>query len=182
MTVTPSVLQAHSVVPAENTALLAVQSSLQAMLDAVPVALLGFHVHGTELRLLSANAAARRLDGLRAVRSPGASASKVFVLLAATHLLEQLCAVVRTGEPLECRHVLRDQGRLVLAWKIHAHCTGIGSIMVTVQDVSEAEGLRSTLARSESVLTETRRELREQTEVFGTMESMARTAGCCLKR
>ena len=175
MTVTPSVLQAHSVVPAENTALLAVQSSLQAMLDAVPVALLGFHVHGTELRLLSANAAARRLDGLRAVRSPGASASKVFVLLAATHLLEQLCAVVRTGEPLECRHVLRDQGRLVLAWKIHAHCTGIGSIMVTVQDVSEAEGLRSTLARSESVLTETRRELREQTEVFGTMESMART-------
>ena len=161
--------------PAENTALLAVQSSLQAMLDAVPVALLGFHVHGTELRLLSANAAARRLEGLRAVRSPGASASKVFVLLAATHLLEQLCAVVRTGEPLECRHVLRDQGRLVLAWKIHAHCTGIGSIMVTVQDVSEAENLRSTLARSESVLTETRRELREQTEVFGTMESMART-------
>ena len=115
MTATPSVLQSLELESDQNTALLAVQSSLQSMLDAVPVALLGFHQHGSELRLISANAAARRLEGLRSVRSPGASAAKVFVLLSGTHLLEQLGSVVRTGEPLECRHVLRDQGRLVLA-------------------------------------------------------------------
>jgi len=155
--------------------MLAVQTSLQSMLDAVPVALLGFHLQGTELRLFSANAAARRLHGLRSVRTPGVSAAKVFFLLAETHVLEQLFAVARTGEPLECRHVLRDQGRLVLAWRIHAHSTGIGSVLVTVQDVSEAEQLRAALAGTEEVLQDTRRELDEQTEVFGTMESMART-------
>ena len=64
------------------------------MLDAVPVALLGFHQHGSELRLISANAAARRLEGLRSVRNPGASAANVFVLLSGTHLQEQLAAVV----------------------------------------------------------------------------------------
>ncbi len=155
--------------------MLAVQTSLQSMLDAVPVALLGFHLQGTELRLFSANAAARRLHGLRSVRTPGVSAAKVFVLLAEAHLLEQLYAVARTGEPLDSRHVLRDQGRLVLAWKVHAHATGIGSVLVTVQDVSEAELLRISLAGTEETLQETRRELDEQTEVFGTMESMART-------
>jgi hypothetical protein len=146
VTATPSVLQ--SLAPAaDHTALLAVQSSLQFMLDAVPVALLGFHQHGSELRLISANAAARRLEGLRSVRNPGASAANVFVLLSGTHLQEQLAAVVRTGDPLECRHVLREQGRLVLAWKIHAHRTGIGS----------------------------RREQHEQTEVYSSMEGLART-------
>ncbi|MBK7718370.1 MAG: PAS domain-containing protein [Simplicispira sp.] len=64
---------------------------------------------------------------------------------------------------------------LVLAWKIHAHCTGLGSILVTVQDISELEQLRYTLTDTEAVLHDTRRELQEQTEVFGTMESMART-------
>ena len=63
----------------------------------------------------------------------------------------------------------------MLAWKIHAHCTGLGSILVTVQDISELEQLRYTLTDTEAVLHDTRRELQEQTEVFGTMESMART-------
>ena len=175
MNVTPSVRPEQPILPTDTTAMLAVQTSLQSMLDAVPVALLGFHLQGTELRLFSANAAARRLHGLRSVRTPGVPAAKVFFLLAETHVLEQLHAVARTGEPLECRHVLRDQGRLVLAWRIHAHSTGIGSVLVTVQDVSEAEQLRAALAGTEDVLQDTRRELDEQTEVFGTMESMART-------
>ena len=175
MNVTPSVRPELPILPTDTTAMLAVQTSLQSMLDAVPVALLGFHLQGTELRLFSANAAARRLHGLRSVRTPGVSAAKVFFLLAETHVLEQLHAVARTGEPLECRHVMREQGRLVLAWRIHAHSTGIGSVLVTVQDVSEAEQLRAALAGTEEVLQDTRRELDEQTEVFGTMESMART-------
>ena len=144
MTVTPSMLQTHSDLPASNTTLLAVQSGLQAMLDAVPVALLGFHVQGTELRLLSANAAARRLDGLRAVRSPGAAASKVFVLLAGTHLLEQLSAVARTGER-RWNAAMCCASRAGWCWPGRSMRTarGIGSILVTVQDVSEAENLRS---------------------------------------
>lgn len=95
VTVTPSVRQTPPEMLVENAALLAVQSGLQAMLDAVPVALLGFHLQGSELRLMSANAAAHRLEGLRTVRSPGAAASRVFVLMAGTHLLEQLGAVDR---------------------------------------------------------------------------------------
>ena len=165
MNVTPSVRPEQPSLPIENTALL----------DAVPVALLGFHLQGPELRLFSANAAARRLQGLRSVRTPGVSAAQVFMLLAGTHVLEQLGGVAQSGEPLECRHVLRDQGRLVLAWKIHAHSIGIGRILVSVQDLSEAELLRISLAGTEEALQETRRELDEQTEVFGTMESMART-------
>ncbi|MGE5332609.1 MAG: PAS domain-containing protein, partial [Nitrospirota bacterium] len=165
MNVTPSVRPEQPSLPIETTALL----------DAVPVALLGFHLQGPELRLFSANAAARRLQGLRSVRTPGVSAAQVFMLLAGTHVLEQLGGVAQSGEPLECRHVLRDQGRLVLAWKIHAHSIGIGRILVTVQDLSEAELLRISLAGTEEALQETRRELDEQTEVFGTMESMART-------
>ena len=165
MNVTPSVRPEQPSLPIETTALL----------DAVPVALLGFHLQGPELRLFSANAAARRLQGLRSVRTPGVSAAQVFMLLAGTHVLEQLGGVAQSGEPLECRHVLRDQGRLVLAWKIHAHSIGIGCILVTVQDLSEAELLRISLAGTEEALQETRRELDEQTEVFGTMESMART-------
>ena len=174
MTATPSVLQ--SLAPAaDHTALLAVQSSLQSMLDAVPVALLGFHQHGSELRLISANAAARRLEGLRSVRNPGASAANVFVLLSGTHLQEQLAAVVRTGDPLECRHVLREQGRLVLAWKIHAHRTGIGSILVTVQDLTELETLRARQEQADALLEDVRREQHEQTEVYSSMEGLART-------
>ncbi len=165
MNVTPSVRPEQPSLPIETTALL----------DAVPVALLGFHLQGPELRLFSANAAARRLQGLRSVRTPGVSAAQVFMLLAGTHVLEQLGGVAQSGEPLECRHVLRDQGRLVLAWKIHAHSIGIGRILVSVQDLSEAELLRISLAGTEEALQETRRELDEQTEVFGTMESMART-------
>ncbi|MCK6414634.1 MAG: EAL domain-containing protein [Giesbergeria sp.] len=175
MIATPSVLQVDPAPQSDNATLLAVQSSLQGMLDAVPVALLGFHVDGTELRLLSANAAARRLQGLRAVLSPGISAARVFMVLSGTHLHEQLFAVVRTGEPLECRHVLRENGRLVLAWKVHAHRTGIGSILVTVQDLSESEILRARLEHAEANLTEARRELFEQTEVFSAMEGLART-------
>ena len=165
MNVTPSVRPEQPSLPIETSALL----------DAVPVALLGFHLQGSELRLFSANAAARRLQGLRSVRTPGVGAAQVFILLASTHVLEQLGGVAQSGEPLECRHVLRDQGRLVLAWKIHAHSIGIGRILVTVQDLSEAERLRISLAGTEEALHETRRELDEQTEVFGTMESMART-------
>lgn len=175
MNVTPSVQPEPSILPTEATAAQVGQSSLQSMLDAVPVALLGFHLQGRDLRLVSANAAARRLHGLRSASTSGVSAAQVFLLLAQTHVLEQLHAAARTGEPLECRHVLRDQGRLVLAWKIHAQSTGIGSILVTVQDVSEAELLRITLAGTDEALQDTRRELDEQTEVFGTMESMAGT-------
>ena len=74
MNVTPSVRPELPILPTDTTAMLAVQTSLQSMLDAVPVALLGFHLQGTELRLFSANAAARRLHGLRSVRTPGVSA------------------------------------------------------------------------------------------------------------
>ncbi|MCZ2407923.1 MAG: EAL domain-containing protein [Burkholderiales bacterium] len=174
MTATPSVHQ-NKTPAVEPSALLAVQSGMQALLDTVPVALLGFQLQGAELRLVSANAAARQLKGLRMVRSPGTAADKVFVLLSATHLAEDLLAVVRTGEPLDCRHVLRERGRLVLAWKIHAQCTGIGSVLVTVQDMSEAEILRARLEHAQALLEDAQREQREQTQVYGAMEGLART-------
>jgi len=175
VTETPSVLQDPAREPAKRSALPDDTPPPQASLDAVPVALLAFRLRGAQLCLVSANAAARQMQGLRAALSPGVSAVKVFVQLAGTLVVEQLESVARTGEALTCRHVLREQGRLVLAWKIHAHCTGLGSILVTVQDISELEQLRYTLTDTEAVLHDTRRELQEQTEVFGTMESMART-------
>ena len=175
VTETPSVLQDPAREPAKRSALPDDTPPPQASLDAVPVALLAFRLRGAQLCLVSANAAARQRQGLRAALSPGVSAVKVFVQLAGTLVVEQLESVARTGEALTCRHVLREQGRLVLAWKIHAHCTGLGSILVTVQDISELEQLRYTLTDTEAVLHDTRRELQEQTEVFGTMESMART-------
>jgi diguanylate cyclase (GGDEF)-like protein/PAS domain S-box-containing protein len=149
--------------------------SLQSFLDAVPVALLAFRLRGAQLYLLSANAAARQVQGLRSALSPGVSAAKVFVPLAGTVLVEQLELVARTGEPHASRHVLRDQGRLLLAWKIQAHRTEPGSILVTVQDMGELEQARLQLAEAEAVLQDTRLELQEQTEVFSTMESMARS-------
>ncbi|MGP1682799.1 MAG: PAS domain-containing protein, partial [Giesbergeria sp.] len=146
-----------------------------ALFDALPVAVLAFKKVGAELRLQSANAAAHRLHGLQALGSPGASAAKVFVLLMGTHLLDQLHAVAQLGAPLNCQQVLRDQGQLRLAWKIHAERLRIGSILVTVQDISETEALASSLTGAESALAENQRELREQTEVFSAMESMARS-------
>ncbi len=177
MTATPSSLHPEPASPQEAhpTALLAVQSSMQAMLDAVPVVLLGFHLQGEQLRLVSANAAARRCKGLRSVRSLGASAESVFMLLSGTHMVEHLLAVARSGEPHESRHVLREQGELVLAWKIHAHRTGIGSILVTVQDTAGAETLRKRLAQAEAQLEDVHREQQEQTQVYRAMEGLART-------
>lgn len=175
MTVNPSVRLSDSAVPAAHTAWPAALASVPAMLDAVPVALLHFQMEGAELRLQFANAAAHRLHGLRAVRTPAVSAAKVFVLLVGTHLLEQLHAVAHSGAPLDCQHVLRDQGQLRLAWKIHAECTQKNHVLVTVQDIAESEALAGSLLHAQSTLAETQRELREQTEVFGTMESMGRS-------
>ena len=153
----------------------AVHANAHDLLDAVPVALLSFALQGTELRLQFANAAAHRLHGLRAGRTPGASAGTVFVLLVGTHLVEHLHDVAQSGAPLDCQHVLRDQGQLRIAWKIHAERTPDGAILVTVQDISDAEALAAGQLNAENTLAETQRELREQTEVFGTMEAMGRS-------
>jgi len=150
------------------------RARLQALLDAVPVALVQFQLQRGRLMLLAANASARRLPGLGGVRNPGADASEVFDMLADTPLLEQLMGVVRVGVPLDCRHVLRQPGRLVLAWDLSARRVTSDCIVVTVRDATEAETLRMSLAAAERALDEARRELREQTEVFNTMESMAR--------
>src|SRR3989344_1355082 len=119
--------------------------------------------------------AARRMPGLGAVRNPGADACEVFDLLAGTPLMDQLQGVARVGAPLECRHVVREPGRLLLAWDLSARRVTSDCIVVTVRDATEAETLRAALAASERALEEVRRELREQTEVFNTMESLART-------
>ncbi len=150
-------------------------ASAHALLDAVPVAILSFRLQGTELRLQFANAAAQRLHGLRAGRSAGASATKVFVLLGGTHLVEHLHDVALSGAALNCQHVLRDLGVLRIAWKIHAQRTAEGDVLVTVLDISEAEALAAAQMSAENALEESQRELREQTEVFGTMESMGRS-------
>ncbi len=151
------------------------QARLQALVDAVPVALMEFRLVGGRLLLLAANAAARRMPGLGAVRNPGVDASEVFDLLAGTQLLDQLQGVVRIGAPLECRQVVREPGRLLLAWDLSARRVTNDCIVVTVRDATEAETLRVALAAAERSLEEVRRELREQTEVFNTMESLART-------
>ena len=151
------------------------QARLQALVDAVPVALMEFRLQDGRLLLLAANAAARRMPGLGAVRHPGVDASEVFDLLANTPLMDQLLGVVRVGAPLECRQVVREPGRLLLAWDLSARRVTNDCIVVTVRDASEAENLRVSLAASERALEEVRRELREQTDVFNTMESLART-------
>ncbi|MDH4448793.1 MAG: EAL domain-containing protein [Acidovorax sp.] len=151
------------------------KARLQALMDAVPVALVEFRLQHGRLMLLAANAAARRMPGLGAVRNPGADAAEVFDLLADTPLLEQLMGVVRVGVPLDCRQVAREPGRLLLAWDLSARRVTSDCIVVTVRDASEAETLRASLAAAERALEDSRRELREQTEVFHTMESMART-------
>ena len=153
----------------------AAQARLQALVDAVPVAWMEFRVQHGRLLLVAANAAARRMPGLGAVRTPGVDASEVFDLLAGTPLMDQLHGVVRVGAPLECRQVVREPGRLLLAWDFSARRVANGCLVVTVRDATEAETLRSALAASERALEEVRRELREQTEVFNTMESLART-------
>ncbi|MBU2169487.1 MAG: PAS domain-containing protein, partial [Gammaproteobacteria bacterium] len=151
------------------------QARLQALVDAVPVALMEFRLVAGRLVLLAANAAARRMPGLGAVRHPGVEANEVFDLLVNTQLVDQLHGVVRIGAPLECRQVVREPGRLLLAWDLSARRVTNDCIVVTVRDASEAETLRVALAAAERSLEEVRRELREQSEVFNTMESLART-------
>ena len=150
------------------------QARLQALVDAVPVALMEFRLQEGRLLLLAANAAARRMPGLGAVRDPGVDASEVFDLLASTQLMDQLLGVARVGAPLECRQVVRETGRLLLAWDLSARRLTSDCIVVTVRDVFEAETLRAALTTAEESLEEVRRDLREQTEVFNTMESLAR--------
>ena len=150
------------------------QARLQALVDAVPVALIEFRLQDDRLVLLAANAAARRMPGLGAVRNPGVDASEVFDQLANTPLIDQLYGVARLGAPLECRQVVREPGRLLLAWDLTARRVAADCVMVTVRDATEAETLRSALATAERALEDARRELREQTEVFNSLESLAR--------
>jgi hypothetical protein len=102
--------------------------------------------------LLAANAAARRMPGLGAVRNAGVDAAEVFDSLAHTPLLDQLMGVVRVGAPLECRQVAREPGRLLLAWDLSARRITKDSIVVAVRDVTEAETLRASLAAAERAL------------------------------
>ena len=138
------------------------QARLQALVDAVPVALMEFRLVGGRLQLLAANAAARRMPGLGAVRNPGVDASEVFDLLANTQLLDQLHGVVRVGAQLECRQVVREPGRLLLAWDLSARRVTNDCIVITVRDATEAETLRVALAATERALEEVRRELKKR--------------------
>ena len=146
---------------------------MQALLDAVPVGLLEFRLEEDGLYLWASNAAARRMPGLGLVREEGVLAQVVFDQLAHTTLVEQLCAVARLGVPLDCRQVVREGTRLLLAWDLSARRVADNCIVVSVRDVSEAENLRMALAQAESALADARRDLQEQTEVFNTMESLA---------
>ncbi|MBP8141794.1 MAG: diguanylate cyclase, partial [Acidovorax sp.] len=146
---------------------------MQALLDVVPVALLEFRLEEDHLYLWAANAAARRMPGLGAVREEGVVAEVVFDLLAGTSLVEQLCAVARLGVPLDCRQVVREGTRVQLAWDLSARRVADHCIVVSVRDASEAENLRVALAAAEAALDDARRDLHEQTEVFNTMESLA---------
>ncbi|MCZ8092498.1 MAG: EAL domain-containing protein, partial [Acidovorax sp.] len=146
---------------------------MQALLDVVPVALLEFRLEEDHLYLWAANAAARRMPGLGAVREEGVLAEVVFDLLAGTSLVEQLCAVARLGVPLDCRQVVREGTRVQLAWDLSARRVADHCIVVSVRDASEAENLRVALASAEAALDDARRDLHEQTEVFNTMESLA---------
>ena len=93
--------------------------------------------------------------------------------LANTTLVDQRCAVARMGGPLDCRQVVREGTRLLLAWDLSARSVADNCIVVSVRDVSEAENLRMALAQAESALADARRDLQEPTEVFNTMESLA---------
>lgn len=146
---------------------------MQALLDAVPVGLLEFRLEEDGLYLWASNAAARRMPGLGLVREEGVLAQVVFDQLAHTALVEQLCAVARLGVPLDCRQVVREGTRLLLAWDLSARRVADNCIVVSVRDVSEAENLRMALSQAESALADARRDLQEQTEVFNTMESLA---------
>lgn len=146
---------------------------MQALLDAVPVGLLEFRLEEDGLYLWASNAAARRMPGLGLVRDEGVLAQVVFDQLAHTALVEQLCAVARLGVPLDCRQVVREGTRLLLAWDLSARRVADNCIVVSVRDVSEAENLRMALSQAESALADARRDLQEQTEVFNTMESLA---------
>ena len=148
---------------------------MQALLDAVPVGLLEFRLEEDGLYLWASNAVARRMPGLGLVREEGVLAQVVFDQLAHTTLVEQLCAVARLGVPLDCRQVVREGTRLLLAWDLSARRVADNCIVVSVRDVSEAENLRMALAQAESALADARRDLQEQTEVFNTMESLAQT-------
>lgn len=112
------------------------------LLDALPVAVLEFERQGLRLVLVGANAAARRMPGLGAVRAPGVDAGQVFDLLADSPLLEQLHGVLRLGAALDTRHVLRESGRLVLAWDIAARRLAPERLLVSVRDISEGESER----------------------------------------
>ena len=181
-----SVVQTKTVTPSELLTALAARrgesptdinaqtTSLQAWMDAVPAAVLVFDGQAGRLVLAGANAAARRLPGLGAVRCAGVDAAAVFDQLAHTPLMERLHGVMLLGVPLDTRQVVRDGGRLLLAWDLSARRLADGCVVVTVTDVSEAESQRIALAAAEQALEELRRELREQTEVFNTMESLAR--------
>ena len=151
------------------------QTRLQGLVDALPLPLMEFRLDTDRLVLVAANAAARRMPGLGRVRTRGVDADEVFDQLRGTAIVEQLGAVARLGVPLECRPVVREPGRPVLAWELSARRVAGCSIVVTVRDVSEVETLRAALAASERSLEETRRELREQSDVFNTMEGLART-------
>lgn len=126
---------------------------LQALLDVVPVALLEFRLEEDHLYLWAANAAARRMPGLGAVREEGVVAEVVFDLLAGTSLVDQLCAVARLGVPLDCRQVVREGTRVQLAWDLSARRVADHCIVVSVRDASEAENLRVALASAEAALT-----------------------------
>lgn len=146
---------------------------LQAFLDAIPIALMEFRLHGERLLLQSANAVARRTPGLGAVREEGADAAVVFDELADSDLIDQLRSVVRLGMPLDKREVLREGQRIKLAWDLSARHITQNCLLVWVRDASEAENLRLTLDTTQAQLNEVKRELHEQTEVFGTMEALA---------
>jgi diguanylate cyclase (GGDEF)-like protein/PAS domain S-box-containing protein len=148
------------------------QARLQAVMDGLPVAMLEFRLNGDQLVLQASNAAARRTPGLGAVRTSGVDASVVFDQLADTPLLDQLRAVARLGVPLECRQVVREPGRILLAWDLSACRVTNQCILVTVRDATEAETLKAQLASTQQALDDTRRELREQTDVFNSMESL----------
>ena len=148
---------------------------LQALLDAVPVALMEFRLlRDGCLVLLSANTAARRTPGLGAVHVDGADARTVFDQLACTALIDQLAGVARTGAALDVRHMLRDGARLRLVWDVSARRMADDCVLVTLRDATETENLRAALQACERNLAEVQRDLQEQTEVFDTMETMAR--------
>ena len=80
VTETPSVLQDPAREPAKRSALPDDTPPPQASLDAVPVALLAFRLRGAQLCLVSANAAARQRQGLRAALAPITANATVLIV------------------------------------------------------------------------------------------------------